>query len=207
MVPKNYSRYVRLMKIILPFGIVLSVGFAFGWPYILSLSKEGFVFVDHSQPEIRENRMMRPHYLSTDEKGQPFHVDADWAKELTNNLSDLTNPQGSMTMLEGQTFNVKAKQGHYDHEKKVLKLEGDVILTSTDGDLVKTKQADVTIDDKVIEGNSYIEGEGPAGKIMAKNGFKIESRAHGLKIITLKGPSRVEISNSSIKKHKAPHAH
>jgi len=207
MVPKNYSQYVRLMKIILPFGIVLSVGFAIGWPYLLSLSKEGFVWVDSSLPEIQENRMMRPHYLSTDEKGQPFHVGADWAKEKTNTLSDLTNPQGSLTTVEGQTFNVKAEQGHYDREKKVLKLEGDVILTSTDGYLVKTEQADVTIDDKVIEGKSYIEGEGPAGKIMGTNGFKIESREHGLKVITLKGPSRIEISKSSIKKPKDPDAH
>jgi lipopolysaccharide export system protein LptC len=169
---------------------------------MLSLSNEEVAIIDSSQPEIRENRMVHPRYLSTDTKGQPFYVNAEWAKEQSENLANLVNPEGAMTMEDGQTFNVEAKEGRYDKERKVLNLKGGVKLTSTDGYLVKTEQANVAIDDKVIEGNNYIEGEGPAGKIMGKNGFKIESRPKGLKVITLKGPSRVVINKSTMKKHK-----
>lgn len=200
-IPKSYSRYVSLMKVVLPVGILLSVGFAIGWPYILSLGKEEVAFIDTSQPEIKENRMVRPHYLSTDKKGQPFHVDAEWAKEQSEKLANLVNPEGSMIMEDGQTFNLKAKEGHYNSETKVLDLKGDVTLTSTDGYHVQTKEARVTVDDKIVEGDSYIEGEGPAGEIKGE-GFKIENRAQGKKVITLKGRSQVVINKSAMKKQK-----
>jgi hypothetical protein len=204
--PKSYSRYVSLMKFILPVGIVLSIGLAIAWPYFLSLSKEGFVAIDTSHPEIKENRMVRPRYLSTDKKGQPFQVDAQWAKQQTDNLSNLISPTGSLTVIEGETFNLKAAEGYYDSQTKVLNLEGKVVLTSTDGYLVQTEKARVTVDNKIIEGDAYIEGEGPAGKIMGQNGFKIETLPEGKKVILLKGPSRVEISQAKLKKPKESHA-
>ncbi|MBY0292524.1 MAG: LPS export ABC transporter periplasmic protein LptC [Alphaproteobacteria bacterium] len=200
----GYSRYVSLMKVILPTGILLSVGFAIGWPYLLSVGKEALSLIDSSLPEIRENRMIRPHYLSTDEKGQVFHVDADWAKQQTNNLANLTSPIGSMTTIEGQTFNLKAKEGVYDSQTKILNLEGDVILTSTDGYLVQTEKARVTFDNKIIEGDHYVEGKGPSGEIMAQDGFRVENQPEGKKVITLKGPSKVVIHQ--LKKPKDPNA-
>lgn len=195
-----YSRYVRLMKVILPVSIVLSIGLAIGWPYLQIAKQEHVEKVDTSHPEIRENRMLRPHYVSTDKKGQPFHVNADWAKQKTEHLSDLINPQGSMTMLEGETFNVKSKKGHYDSQGKTLTLEDNVTLTSTDGYHIHTEKAHVAIDNKTIEGDSYIEGEGPTGTIMGQKGFKVESRPQGKKVLTLKGPSRIVINNVSRKK-------
>ncbi len=201
---KSYSYYVSLMKVLLPIGIILSVGFAIGWPYLLSFSKEELSFIDLSHPEIRENRMVRPHYLSTDKKGQPFQIDAEWAKQQTDNFSNLVSPEGSIMMTKGETFNVKAKTGQYDSQTKVLNLIGNVTLVSTDGYHAQTEKARITMDQKVIEGDNYIEGEGPTGKIMGRHGFKIESRPKGKKVMTLKGPSRVIINQSSSRKHKVP---
>ena len=200
----GYSRYVKLMKIILPVGIGLSVGLSIAWPYLQSLGKETFAFIDPSRPEIRENRMLRPHYLSTDKKGQPYHVDADWAKQRTEDLADLVNPIGAVTMIEGETFDLKAQKGLYNSQNKLLNLEGEVTLTSTDGYNVRTEKAHVTLDNKVIEGDNYIEGEGPTGAIMGQKGFKVESRPTG-KVITLKGPSRVVIHKAALKKKKESH--
>lgn len=201
---RGYSRYVSLMKFLLPVGILLSVGLTFLWPYLQSSNKENMMVVDMSQPEIRENRMIRPHYMSTDEKGQPFQVDAEWGKQQTEKLVDLVTPKGSMNMIEGQTFNLVAQKGKYDSEAKILDLEGDVTLVSTDGYRVQTEKAQVSIDNKIIEGNSYIEGEGPTGAIMGEKGFKVESRPKG-KVLTLKGRSQVVINKSAVKKNKEPH--
>ena len=202
---KSYSRYVSLMKVILPLGIVLSVGIALLWPYFLSLNKDEMLTINTSHPEIRENRMIRPRYISTDKKGQPFQVDAEWAKKQTDNISDLTSPTGSLTMIEGETFNLKATEGRYDNQTKVLNLKGSVTLNSTDGYHVQTEKARINVDDKIIEGDTYIEGEGPTGKIMGKNGFKITTLPEGKKVILLKGPSRVEINHVNLKKSKEPH--
>jgi len=183
-------------------ALALAFGFTFGWPYIMSLGKEDMVLVDASRPEIQENRMVHPHYVSTDETDQPFHVDADWAKQTTEGIADLTNPSGAITVEEGQTFNLEAKEGYYDNQGKFLDLKGDVTLTSTDGYHVHTQKARITLENKVIEGDLSIEGEGPAGKIYGQNGFKIENRSEGKKVITLKGPSRIEINRGSLKKKK-----
>ena len=201
-----YSRYVSLMKVILPLGILFSIGFALGWPYLISISKESLSIIDPSHPEIQENRMIRPHYISTDDKGQPFHLNAEWAKQKTETLADLISPKGSMTMLEGETFSVESKQGHYDSQTKILTLEKNVVLTSTDGYNIKTDKAHVTIDNKTIEGNHYIEGKGPTGEIMGEKGFKVETRPEGKKVITLKGHSRVVINNDRLKTKKESHA-
>jgi lipopolysaccharide export system protein LptC len=203
----KYSRYVSLMKVILPVGILLSIGLAVGWPYLTALNKQSFAFVDPSQPEILEKHMISPHYVSTDEKEQPFHMVAQRAKNLTDNLADLVNPKGAITTIEGETFNLEAQKGLYDTQAKVLNLEGNVTVTSTDGYLIKTEKAHVTLDNNTIEGNSYIEGEGPAGTMRGKNGFKVENRHNGKKVLTLKGPSRVVIYKAFTKKPKGSHAH
>lgn len=200
--PKSYSRYVNLMKLVLPMGIVATIGFTFAWPYITSQDKEEIILIDASQPEIQENRMIRPHYVSTDGKGQPFHVDAEWAKQNTQASTDLINPSGTLETEEGETLNLQAKEGHYNSESKYLDLEGKVTLTSTDGYRVHTEKAHVTFDNSVVEGDSLIEGEGPAGKLRGQNGFRIESKSEGKKIITLKGPSRIEINKTTLKKKK-----
>ena len=122
--------------------------------------------VDLLKPEIRENRMVQPEYVSTDKKGQPFHVDAEWAKKSQKICLILLILMESMYDDRGETFELKPKKGHYDSETKVLNLEGNVTLTSTDGYHFKTESAHLDIDNKIIEGDSYIEGEGPTGKIM-----------------------------------------
>lgn len=190
---RAYSFYVGFMKVLLPIGIVATFGIAIGWPYLTSLKKEQIVPVDMSQPEIKENRMVRPHYISTDAKGQPFRVDADWAKQHSDNHADLINPEGSMTVLEGETFKVKSATGHYDTENKTLTLEKNVVLTSTKGDVIKTEKAHVDIDKGVISGNSPIEGKGETGEFKGE-GFRVEKRAQGKKVITLTGRSRVVIN-------------
>lgn len=202
---RTYSRYVSLMKIILPLGIVLSLGFIVGWPYLISVSKEQLTAIDTTQPEIKENRMVRPHYISTDEKGQPFHLSAEWAKQKTENHADLINPQGSMTMIEGETFNVESKKGHYDSQGKILTLENKVILSSTEGDVIETEKAQVDLNTGNIEGDLPITGEGPTGAIMGQDGFKVEKRPSGKKVLTLKGRSRVVINSGSLKKKKDSH--
>jgi LPS export ABC transporter protein LptC len=190
------------MKLILPLGILLSIGFALGWPYLNSINKEAVQQVDATHPEIKENRMVRPHYISTDKKGQPFHLTADWAKQQTEDLADLISPEGSMTMIEGETFNLKSQKGHYDIEDKVLTLEDKVTLTSTDGYHITTEKARINIDNKIIEGDAFIEGNGPTGEIMGTKGFKVETKENGKKVITLKGPSCVKIKSASRKKDK-----
>ncbi len=191
---QKYSRYVSLMKVLLPLGIILILGFSIGGPYILSsYDHQEVALLDTSQPDIQENRMTHPEYVSTDNKEQPYQVKAEWAKQRTEHLADLKNPEGSLTMTKGETLNVSATKGAYDTQGKNLELSGNVTLTSTDGYQVKTEKANVSLDSKIIEGNMPIQGEGPKGSLQGQDGFRIEIKGKQ-KVITLKGPSRVVIN-------------
>lgn len=203
---KGYSSFVNLMKVILPVGILLTIGFAIMWPYLHSLEKEEKAVVDASNPDIKENRMVSPQYVSTDKKGQPIKVEAEWAKKNDNNISDLIKPHGSIVLEKGETLELSAKNGQYDEASKILNLEGEVTLTSSDGYHIKTEKAGVDTENKVVEGNSFIEGEGPAGSIKGKDGFKVENKPEGKKVITLKGQSQVIINRSAVKKKKESNA-
>lgn len=198
-----YSFYVSLMKILLPVGIVLALGLAIGWPYLISVNKENLLAINASQPEIKETRMVRPHYISTDEKGQPFQINADWAKQKSEDVAQLSNPQGSITVVKGETFNVQSKKGHYNSQDKTLTLEKDVVLTSTNGDVIKTEKAFVDIDKGIISGNNPIEGKGESGEFKGE-GFRVEKRENGKKIITLTGHSSVVFKPK--KKNKDSHS-
>lgn len=200
---QKYTRYVNLMKVMLPLGGVLVLGICFGWPYLFPLNAEDFALMDTSRPDIQENHMVHPQYVSTDGQEQPYEVKADWAKQRTDSLADLSAPHGLITMTEGQSFDLKAKTGVYDREGKLLGLEGGVVLTSTDGYHVETEKAQVSLDPRKIEGNAPIEGEGPTGSIRGQDGFKVESRSGG-KILTLKGRSRVVINTAALRRVK-PH--
>lgn len=191
---QKYSRYVSLMKVLLPLGIILILGLSIGGPYVISsYDREEVALLKPSQRDIQENRMINPEYVSTDKKDQPYQVKAKWAKQRTEHLADLKSPEGSLTMTKGESLNVSATKGAYDAQGKHLELSGNVTLTSTDGYQVKTEKANVSLDSKVIEGNLPIQGEGPKGSLQGKNGFRIEVKGNG-KVITLKGPSRVVIS-------------
>lgn len=206
-ITKTYSRYVSLMKIILPVGIAFSIGLVVVWPYFTSLNyKENLGAIDPSQPDIQENRMLKPQYMSTDKKGQPYVVNAEWATQQTENRAHLKKPQGSLTLIKGQTVNIEAQNGVYDSNTKILNLEGDVTLTSTDGYHVKTAKANVSLDNKTVTGNQLIEGEGPTGAIRGQEGFEIKTSAEGKKVITLKGRSRVEINMTILKNNKESYA-
>jgi len=198
---KRYSSYVNAMKIILPTGIVLSICLCVGWPYLQSLDKEEITLIDPAHPEIQENRMVQPHYTSTDNKGQPYHVNAEWAKQRTEILADLVSPHGSITTEEGQLLDLKAKNGLYNSKRKILGLEGDVILITSDGYSAKTQKAQITLDTKTIEGNTYFEGQGPAGSMWSQDGFMIKNPPQG-QVLTLKGRSRVVITKSALQKDK-----
>lgn len=195
---KKYSLYVRLMKIVLPVGIVLAVVLSFAWPYLSSLPKEEGLPKVENLIEIKENRMVKPQYTSTDDEGRPYSITADWAKQRTDVLADLENPEGSIALSEGQTVQIGAQKGVYNITDKEISLTNNVTISSTDGHHVNTEKATISIDKKVINSNTSVKGKGPRGSLQGQKGFTLTTTLEGKKTLTLKGRSRVTI-NQKIK--------
>ena len=197
------------MKVLLPVGILVAIIVSVAWPYISSLSKVESEPLNVSHPAIKENRMLNPQYMSVDDKGRPYSVTADWAKQRTDTLADLIKPQGSFAFEEGKSLQVKAQRGIYDAQKKNMELTKDVVLTSSDGYSVRTEKATISLETNVVDSTTYVEGEGPKGSIRGQDGCTIETIPEG-KIITLKGRSRVIIDSKNEpivnEKNIKPHA-
>jgi lipopolysaccharide export system protein LptC len=180
------------MKRFLFVGIFLILGVSIIGPYVMSFQKQQ----ETAEQVPSDNRMIHPRYMASDEKGQPYEVTAEIATQVTEKEpTSLKNPEGSLTLEEGQILTVKAKNGLYDAQGKFLNLDGDVILTTTDGYRVKTEKANVTLSSKTIQGGDPVEGSGPKGTLKGADGFEIRHQEGG-DIITLKGRSQVVINKA-----------
>lgn len=202
----KYSRFVSRLKILLPLGggaILLAVVI---WPFISSKKEAPLTNIDESSPAVTENRMLKPRYASTDKKGRPFEIEAEWGKPSSPSTkveeADLITPSGRITTEQHGDVILNAKHGHYDKEKNYLELDTEVVLETEDGYHFATEKADVDIDKKIVEGRVSIKGHGPKGEFQARDGFRLEETKDGNNIMTLKGPSRIVINPDALKKVK-----
>src|SRR3990167_507771 len=186
---RRYSRYVAFMKGFLFIGIFLIFGASIIGPYITSQTEQ-----ETTEQIPSNNHMIHPRYIAADEKGQPYEVSAEFATQVAEKEpTSLENPQGSLTLQGGQILTVKAKNGVYDANGKFLDLKGDVTLTTTDNYYVKTQEANVILNSKIIRGSVPVEASGPKGSLKGE-GFEIVHDEKGGEIITLKGRSQVIIN-------------
>lgn len=199
---QKYSRFVARMKFLLPLGGGLILAAVIAWPFINQKEEVPLTNVDEQSTEIVENHMIKPRYASTDKHGRPFEVEAEWGKpkDTTHEEADLITPHGKLTTEKHGDVIVDSKHGHYDKNTNILKLDTDVVLTTGDGYRFESQQADVDIQNKIVEGGQPISGHGPAGELESQDGFRIEETEDGNRILTLKGKSRVVINASTLKK-------
>lgn len=193
---KSYSRFIGFIKIALPIAGVLMLSLIFLWPYLQKPTVESTEFANTSQPDVVENRMVHPRFMSTDQKGQPFELDAQWGKQVTEELASLTSPHGKLTNSKGITTDLKSETGTFNHENKTIDLNGDVLLSTSDGYVVKTQSAAIDINTQTVDGNEPVTAEGPLGSLKSEDGFIVEENDNG-KVITLKGKSRVIINSKN----------
>ncbi|MEB3702205.1 Putative LptC-related OstA-like protein [Candidatus Bealeia paramacronuclearis] len=198
----NYSRAIFILKIALPLAGVFMLSLVFLWPYLENQILESTEFANLSHPDVVENRMLHPRFMSTDENGRPFELGAHWGKQLTENQAQLTSPHGKMTNAKGIEVDLKSNAGTYANDQKAVDLTGDVVLTTSDGYKVQTEAAHIDINTQTVDGNVPVQGEGPMGSLKSQNGFTVVERAdESGKILTLKGKSQVIINSKAAKEN------
>ena len=198
---KSYSKFVLFIKVALPLLGIFMLSLVFLWPHLKEQIVESTEFADVSQPDVVENRMVHPKFMSTDNKGRPFELDAQWGKQTNASEADLTNPHGKMTNSKGIEIDLKSNEGTINHDDKVVDLNGDVVLSTSDGYIVETESAAIDINNQTVDGNVPVTAEGPMGSLKSQNGFTVVEGDQG-KTITLKGKSQVIINSKSLKENQ-----
>lgn len=185
-----YSRFVALMKIVLPATAVGLVLLVLLWPRFNSQEQRFTIPKVVVKPEDLENlKMQQPRFVGVDQQMQPFTVTARLATQAASGsaLTELDEPKGDISLKDGSWIAVEASHGVYDKQGETLDLTGTVTLFHDRGYELHTEHARVSFAPGTAEGDKPVRGQGPDVELSGA-GFRLEGK--GTRIF-LTGESRV----------------
>lgn len=174
----GYSRFVGMMKVLLPVGAVILVALVIAWPYLQPTDgrfRIGFSSLVATQAE-RPN-IVNPRLLGTDEKDQPFSITADLAKDFylrqdfwgkTSTPVELEMPKADITLKDGSWLVLTANTGLLTPKTKMLELSGAVNLFHDSGYELRTAHAMIDLEKGSAVSDRPVDGQGPFGNINAE---------------------------------------
>ena len=171
----GYSRFVSMMKFLLPAVAALLVLLVIAWPYLQSQdSRFRIVFSALSSGQAEDPAMVNPRYVGTDKSDQTFSITADLAKNLLkgNSEVELEMPKADITLEDGSWLVLTAENGVYARDTKSLNLIGGVNLFHDSGYEFNTSKASIDLERGVAESLEPVEGQGPFGTLTAE-GFRL----------------------------------
>jgi lipopolysaccharide export system protein LptC len=176
----RYSRWVALLKVILPVIGVTLLCLVSIWPRLPALweTMQGeFPAIDLR--EARELRMINPRYAGLDRYNRPFLVTAAVGRQVPdrNDVMSLEQPRGVMTLHSGASVVVTAATGIYQSEAQLLDLFQDVNLVHHDTTRFETQRAHLNLSNSTAEGHQPVEGHGPSGDITGE-GFLVLAKGN-----------------------------
>lgn len=182
----RYSRFVTLMRRLLPLTAGLVLMLLFVWP---SLQPD-----PRNLPEASSNQreMTNLRYSGLNSRNEPMVVVASRATQvgpmeapidLENVTAELTRANGSFVRLQSQT-------GRYDQKANHILLTGAVHVMDKAGYDITTESAEITLNTPAQAwGDKPVTGKGPQGNIRA-NGFRITDEG---RTVIFTGRSRLEL--------------
>lgn len=160
------SKLIRRLRIILPL-MAAALVIALFQNMRSDTPDEAFLedFTLDVTPEQLE--MANPRFTGVDGSGKPFEIVADTAVRAPEEQEalSLSNPKAVTQGDDAKTV-VVAREGLFQSEKKILQLDKDVTVEHTIGDgfyTLKTPAATVLIDDKIVQSDKGVVGDGPGG--------------------------------------------
>jgi lipopolysaccharide export system protein LptC len=166
----GYSRFVRIMKIMLPliaFSLIVLVvlySATGGERNSVPLTFETVGAVD------KDRQLVAPKLTGTDGRGQPFTVTAKGATQMPGKTRRMVfdNVVADVTMQDKSWVQVDAKIGQLDIEAKTLDLTESINIFSDKGYECHTASARYDFGLGLLKGDQPISCQGPLGLISAK---------------------------------------
>ncbi len=187
---KWYSRFVQMMKFLLPAVAVLLIVLILVWPYLKTEDiRFRISFAAFTADQTEDPSMVNPRYLGIDKDNQSFSITADLARKLAKgSLSvELEMPKADITLEDGSWLVVTAENGVYQRTEQTLNLTGAVNLYHDSGYEFRTAEARVDLEKGTAAGATPIRGQGPFGDLQAE-GFRLIDKG---KTIIFTGKSKL----------------
>ncbi len=189
---KSYSRFVQLMKLLLPATAALLVILILVWPYLRTEDlRFRLSFAAVTANDTEDPSMVNPRYLGIDKENQAFSITADLARNLADKTTvvELEMPKADITLDDGTWLVLTAQNGVFTQLKKTLSLEGAVNLFHDSGYEFQTSKANIDLEKGLAKGDKAIRGQGPFGE-MHGDGFRLIDKG---KTIVFTGKSKLVI--------------
>ncbi len=185
-----YSRFVSLMKIVLPATAVALASLVLFWPQLNPLDNRFRLKpVQVSIDDLENLRMVSPRFVGTDARNQPFAITADQATQEAggSDSTALANPKGDLTLNNGSWIALTALEGQYHKQSRMLDLWDEVNVFHDAGYELKTRRAKADLGIGDVFGDDPVEGQGPDSQLRGQ-GFRIYDKGAR---IALNGRSRL----------------
>lgn len=185
-----YSRFVSLLKVVLPATAVVLAALVLFWPQLNPLdSRFHLRAVQVSIDDLENLRMVSPRVNGTDTKNQPYTLTASVATQAAggSDVTELANPKGDIALNDGSWIALTANQGEYNKQTRILNLWDHVNVFHDAGYEIKTERAEADLGAGSVSGDEPVEGQGPDSSLRGQ-GFRIYNKgAH----IVVTGKSRL----------------
>lgn len=187
---RHYTRFVIISRWAL-WGLIGIMVLAIIWVASSNTGGDGgrLVFSNVTKNEHMQNVMEQPRYQGMDQHNQPFTVIADRAIQKDKDTVELQNIRAEMSQNNGDWLALNSGKGELNLQTKKIKLEQQVNMFYDGGYEFRTSEAHVDIDKGRAQGDTHIEGQGPAGTLEADS-FIIEDRG---KVIKFNGSVRMKL--------------
>jgi lipopolysaccharide export system protein LptC len=187
-----YSRFVHMMKWLLPGVALLLIAVIMAWPYLRTEDlRFRLSFAAMTADQTEDPSMVNPRYLGIDKDDQGYSVTADLARKLTGDTLavELEMPKADVTLKDGTWLVLTAENGIYQREQQTLDLIGAVNLFHDSGYEFRTSKARLELEKGTAAGDQPVHGQGPFGDLKAE-GFVLVDKG---KTIVFKGKSKLLI--------------
>lgn len=174
----RYSRFVGLMKVVLPAAAAALLGLLVAWPSLGPQRERTNVgFSQRDATRIDTLSVRNPRYYGTDEKNLPFTITADIATQTDpkTTMVTLEKPVADLVRADGKGIVIDANIGFYRQVDDTLDLMGHVDFFRDDGYELHTESARILVGSGGATGDQPTEGQGPAGKLNGE-GFVVKDR-------------------------------
>ena len=192
----RHDRFVTLARWMLPSAIGVLTAFLVMAP--IYSSSEVSCVIDKKKVEVAQERMkiQAAQYRGVDDKGQPFSLDAGSAiqRSSAEPVVQLNKLAAEIRLSDGPAT-VSANSGRYDMRTEQVKLDGPLDFQSAGGYNLKTHDATIYLQQRMLVSGGAVTGQVPQGTFRAdKLRANLEDRT-----VTLDGNARLRIVPQSTK--------
>ena len=190
------DRVLRLVRI----GLPMAAGVLVALLAMAPLTKDNDIsfLLDKNKVDVASERMRaeRAEYRGTDNKGQPFSINAGSAvqRSSTDEIVRLNNIAARIELREGPAA-IEAGRGRYDMIAEKIGVDGPVEVTGPGGYLLQTRDVTVDMKTRTMASAGPVEGRMPLGTFSAGR-----LRADlGERHVVLDGGARLKIVQGALK--------